>query len=137
MRITKHYIKHLTYKINGAAIEVHKNLGPGLLESAYHSAMIYELELRDLRFSSEFSIPIKYKGKILDKSFRCDLFIEDLIVVELKAIESIKNLHKAQLINYMKLLKAPKGILYNFNVINLYSNGQKTLVNEHFEKLSN
>lgn len=80
-------------------------------------------------------VPILYKGKELEMDFRCDLFIENTIVVELKAVFDIHPMIEAQLLNYMKLLKSPKGILINFNCINIFKEGQKTYINEYFKKL--
>jgi GxxExxY protein len=135
MEVTKSVIKALTYQINGAAIEVHKCLGPGLLESVYHHCFAYELESRGLQFQSEMRIPILYKDLSIESKLRCDFFIENLITVELKAVESIPPIDEAKLISYMKLLKSPKGIIFNFNVMNLYHEGQKTYVNEYFTYL--
>lgn len=135
MKITKSYLKHLTYQINGAAIEVHKALGAGLLESVYHKCLKHELKLRNIKFESEYKVPINYKGIETIADLRCDLFVEGVIPVELKSVEALHPIHEAQLMTYMKLLDAPKGILYNFNVINLYKEGQKTIVNEKFRFL--
>ena len=134
-RITKSQLKDLTYHINGAAIEVHKALGPGLLESVYHKCLIHELTLRGIQFSSEVIVPVHYKGIMVDAQLRCDLYIEECLVVELKAHESILPIHEAQLITYMKLLNSPKGIIYNFNVVHLYSDGQRTYVNKLFSTI--
>jgi GxxExxY protein len=136
MIITKNYLKDLTYQINGAAIEVHKELGPGLLESVYHKCLKKELLLRRIPFESEFLVPINFKGIKIETELRCDLLIEKCIVIELKAIESLAPIHQAQILTYMKLLKVPKGILYNFHCVNLFSEGQKTFVNEYFKNLS-
>jgi GxxExxY protein len=135
MKVTKSIIKYLTYKINGAAIEVHKNLGPGLLESVYHQCFAYELEQKGLQFQSELRIPIEYKTLSIDSKLRCDFFIENIITVELKAVDEIPPIAEAKLISYMKLLKSPKGIMYNFNVANLYHEGQRTYVNDFFNNL--
>ncbi|MCC6180311.1 MAG: GxxExxY protein [Bacteroidia bacterium] len=129
MLLTKSQIKDLTYQINGAAIEVHKSLGPGLLESVYHKCLIHELNLRKISFTSEMIVPISYKGLELETELRCDLYIENSIVVELKAVEKILPIHEAQILTYMNLLEAPFGILFNFNTTNLYHDGQKTFVN--------
>lgn len=136
MRLTKTQIKNLTYQINGAAIEVHKSLGPGLLESVYHKCLIHELNIRDISFTSEFFVPVNYKGLKLETELRCDLYIENSIVVELKAVEKILPIHEAQLLTYMNLLDAPFGILFNFNTTNLYHDGQKTFVNELYRILN-
>lgn len=133
--MTKSYLKDLTYQINGAAIEVHKFLGPGLLESVYHKCLKRELTERKISFQSELLVPIEFKGIELETDFRCDLFIEKSIVVELKAIESVAPIHHAQLLTYMKLLGPPKGILFNFHTVNLFKEGQKTFVNEYFKTL--
>ena len=135
MELTKSYLKDLTYKVTGAAIEVHKRLGPGLLESIYHKCLAKELELRKISFKSEYKIPYNYKGFDLDIELRCDFLIDGVLVVELKAIESILPVHEAQILTYMKLLEAPKGLMLNFNVENLYYDGQKTYVNQIFQNL--
>ena len=116
MKITKSYLKDLTYHINGAVIEVHKALGPGLLESVYHQFMKHELALRNINFIPEMSAPFNYKGLEFITDLRCDLFIENCVVVELKAVEDLLPIHEAQLLTDMKLLKAPKGVLINFKV---------------------
>jgi len=135
MELTKTNLKDLTYKVTGAAIEVHKRLGPGLLESVYHKCLAKELELRKISFKSEYKIPYNYKGFDLDIELRCDFLIDDVLVVELKAIESILPVHEAQILTYMKLLEVPKGLMLNFNVENLYYDGQKTYVNQIFQNL--
>lgn len=133
--MTQKYLDDLTYEIIGAAIEVHKIMGRGLLESAYHFCLKEELSLRNINFESELKVPLVYKEKTLEADFRCDLYIENAIVIELKATNEIHPIFEAQLINYMKLLKAPKGILLNFNCFNIFKDGQKTFVNEYFKEL--
>ncbi len=135
MEITKTYLKDLVYQVNGAAIEVHKALGPGLLESVYHKVLIKELSLRGIKHQSELIVPVVYKGLHLDTELRCDLFVENILVVELKAVEHILPVHEAQVLTYMKLLKAPEGLLINFNVSNIYKAGQKTYVSEKYRDL--
>ena len=135
MKLTKNYIKDLTYKINGAAIEVHKEIGPGLLENIYHRCMIRELEFRGIEFESELKVPLYFKGVNLETELRCDLLIENCIVVELKSVKEFAPIFEAQILTYMGLLKVPKGILYNFNCVNLYMEGQKSFVNHHFSNL--
>ena len=134
-QITKSYLKDLTYKVNGAAIEVHKALGPGLLESVYHKCLKQELTLRGIIFFSELKIPILYKGIDIDTELRFDFLIENYIVVELKAVETVLPIHEAQILTYMNLLEAPLGIMFNFNCVNLYNEGQKTYVNQWYKKL--
>ncbi|MEO6174673.1 MAG: GxxExxY protein [Flavobacterium circumlabens] len=133
--IRKKYLADLIYHVNGAAIEVHKNIGPGLLESIYHKCMIKELSLRHISFKSELIIPIEYKGLELESDLRCDLFIEDCLVLELKAVNQIIPIHIAKLMSYMKLLNSPIGLMINFNVTNIYHQGQKTYVNELYRWL--
>ncbi|HPJ09778.1 MAG TPA: GxxExxY protein [Flavobacterium sp.] len=133
--ITQKYLDELTYEIVGSAIEVHKIMGRGLLESVYHQCLKEELKHRKINFLSEMKIPVTYKSMILDMDFRCDLFIENLIVVELKAVFDIHPMFEAKLLNYMMLLKSPKGVLINFNCFNIFKEGQKTYVNEYFKKL--
>jgi GxxExxY protein len=136
MHLTKSQIKDLTYKVNGAVIEVHKALGPGLLESVYHKCLIHELNIREISFTSELIVPVNYKGLQLETELRCDLFIENSIVVELKTVEKLLPIHEAQLLTYMNLLEAPFGILFNFNTTNIYHDGQKTFVNELYRILN-
>ena len=133
--MTQKYLDELTFNVIGAAIEVHKNMGSGLLESVYQQCMIEELTNRNINFVSEFKVPVIYKGKEIDIEFRCDLFVDNCLVVELKSVSEIKPIHDAQVLNYMNLLKVPKGIIINFNCFNIFREGQKTFVNEYFKKL--
>lgn len=133
--MTKKLLDKLTYEVVGAAIEVHKALGPGLLESVYHKCMIHELDLRGISYFSEALVNVNFKGRELDTELKCDLFVENCLVVELKSVAELNRLHEAQLLTYMKLLKAPKGILINFNCLNIFKDGQKTFVNELFREL--
>ncbi|WP_136667226.1 GxxExxY protein [Flavobacterium sp. H122] len=135
MKLSKNYLKDLVYQVNGVAIEVHKHLGPGLLESVYHKCLKKELELRNISFVSEFKIPIHYKGLEVETDLRLDLLIEDVLVVELKAVEFILPVHEAQILTYMKLLEKPKGLLINFNVSSIFYEGQRTFVNELYRNL--
>lgn len=117
--ITQQYIEDLSFKIIGCSIEVHKNLGPGLLESIYEQCLAYELKAAGLQVKYQQSIPVKYKNVELDCQLRYDLLVEDLIVVELKAVDIMLPIFKAQLITYLKLLHKPKGLLINFNTLNI------------------
>jgi GxxExxY protein len=135
MQLTKSYLDQLTYKINGACIEVHKSLGPGLIESVYHKCLKQEFILRGIKFTSEMTIPIHYKGIDVESELRCDFVIEDAIILELKAVETIHPIFQAKIMTYMKLTKKPKGILVNFNVTHLMTEGQQTFVNELFRYL--
>ncbi len=133
--ITRTYLKNLVYQINGCAIEVHKHLGPGLLESVYHKCLVKELSLKGLNFQSEKVVQINYKDVIFESDLRFDLFVEESLVVELKAVEKVLPIHEAQLITYMKLLKVPIGLIINFNVKHIFNEGQKTYVNELYRRL--
>jgi GxxExxY protein len=132
---TKKTLKDLIYQVNGAAIEVHKVLGPGLLEAVYHQCMMKELELRKINFTSEQVVPIIYKGFDLETKLRCDLFVENLLVVELKSVADVPSIYEAQILTYMNLLNVPSGLLINFNVKNIFYEGQQTFVNEIFRVL--
>ena len=134
--MTQKQITELTYKILGACIEVHKILGAGLLESVYHRALQEEFRIQQINFKSEFKIPVNYKGVDLNCGFQCDFIIEDLIVLEIKSVSEFHDIHKAQILNYMNLLKVPKGMLVNFNVSNIFKEGQKTFVNKYYEQLN-
>ena len=112
---TKLYDHPLTGKVIGCAIEVHRHLGPGLLESTYQRCLAKELVLAKIPFLAEHPIPVHYKGNVLDCGYRADLLIDNFLVVELKAVEKISRIHQAQLITYMKLAEAPIGLLVNFN----------------------
>jgi len=133
--MTQKSINDLTYKIIGAAIEVHKNLGPGLLEKVYEKCLTKELIDLGLRVDFQKTIPINYKGIMLECELRYDIMVNERIIVEVKSAEAIHPLFEAQLLTYMKLYKKPKGVLINFNVTNIFKEGQKTLVNEYFKNL--
>ncbi|MDB5249356.1 MAG: hypothetical protein JWQ40_3750 [Segetibacter sp.] len=133
--ITKKYIDELTYKIIGCAIEVHKELGPGLLESIYHKCFLYELDQKGLKYQSELQVPVLYKGPRLHAGLRLDVLVEDLVIVELKSVQDLHPIFDATLLSYMRLLQKPKGILINFNCTNIFKEGQKTMVNEIYALL--
>lgn len=132
---SKLYYRELIYRVNGAAIEVHKELGPGLLESVYEKCLKIELKDWDIQFVSQANIPVVYKNQLVDANLRCDLLVEDSLIVELKAVDQILPIHAAQVITYMKLLQLPIGLILNFNCTNLYKEGQKTYVNELYRQL--
>jgi GxxExxY protein len=135
MRITQKYLDELSYQIIGCAIEVHKQLGPGLLESVYEKCFIRELELKGFNYVSQKIVPVNYKGIHLDADLRFDVPVENLIVTELKAMEGILPVHEAIVLTYMKMLEKPKGVIINFHCTNIFKNGQKTLVNEYYAAL--
>jgi len=123
----------ITRGIIAAAIEVHRHLGPGLLESAYQECICYELSRRGLAFTREVQLPLSYKGLQLDCSYRIDLLVEDQIVVELKSIEQVLPIHSAQLLTYLRAAHKQVGLLINFNVLVL-KDGIKRIVHEFAER---
>jgi GxxExxY protein len=114
--------------IIGAAIEVHKQLGPGLLESTYEHCLAYELRLMGLDVKQQVALPIVYKGIKLDAGYRIDLLVEDKVIVELKAVEALADIHTAQLLTYLKLKDMKLGLLINFNTV-LLKDGIKRIIN--------
>jgi len=106
----------LTGKIIGAAIEIHRALGPGLLESAYEACLIYELRLKKLKVEHQKPMPVFYKDIRLDCGYRVDLIVEDQVIVEIKSVSSLALIHEAQLLSYLKLSDCKIGLLINFNV---------------------
>lgn len=125
--------EELTYKIISCAIEVHRHLGPGLLESAYQKCLVYELDKAGLKYEVEKSMPLVYKELELEQGYRMDIVVEDNVVVELKSTDKILDVHEAQILTYMKLGDYPLGLLINFNV-SLLKNGINRFV--HSKKLS-
>jgi GxxExxY protein len=106
----------LSNRVIGCAIEVHRELGPGLLESTYEQCLARELELACLRFKLQWPLPVEYKGLQLDCGYRVDLLVESQLIVELKAVDKVLRVHQAQLLTYMKLAGIGIGLLINFNV---------------------
>lgn len=135
MLITKKFIDELSYEVLGSAIEVHRTLGPGLIESVYEKCMLHEMGLRGIGFSNQLNIPFMYKNVKIDTNLRCDVLVENTIVVELKAIEALLPVHEAITLTYMKMLCKPKGLLINFHCTNIFRHGQKSFVNEFFSQL--
>jgi GxxExxY protein len=119
----------ITGQIIGAAIEVHRILGPGLLESTYMPCLQFELATRKLRFIAERAVPILYKGMELDARYRIDLIVEDQVVIEMKSVDRLLPVHQAQVLTYMKLTGCPAGLLINFNVPRLIE-GVRRLIND-------
>jgi len=122
-------INELSSKIIGAAIEVHKALGPGLLESAYEECLCYELGLRGVSYERQKPLAVVYKGKELDCGYRLDLVVERAVILELKSCEKVEPIHKAQLLTYLKLSGCNLGLLLNFNV-SYMKDGIVRIVNE-------
>jgi GxxExxY protein len=109
-------LNELTQKIIGCAIEVHKNLGPGMLESTYEECLKFELEKIGMKVEQQKELPLIYKGLRIEKAYKLDLLVENKVIVELKFVEKIKDIHKAQLLTYLKLTNKELGLLINFNV---------------------
>lgn len=133
--MTKKYLNELTYRIIGCAIEVHKHLGPGLLESVYEKCFVKELELRGIAYKKQICVPLEYKGLELETELRLDVLVEEMLCVELKAQEGLLPVHEATILSYMQMLQMPKGILINFHCVNIFKEGQKTFVNNLFASL--
>jgi GxxExxY protein len=121
-------INQLTGQIIGAAIEVHKTLGPGLLETAYEECLCRELSLRGFSYERQKEVPVKYKGVRLDCGYRLDIVVSESVVLELKACDRLERIHQAQLLTYLKLTGIKYGLLINFNVPVL-KDGIKRMVN--------
>lgn len=113
---TENEESNLTGKIIGAAIDVHRALGPGLLESAYEACLVYELRLRKMKVESQKALPVFYKDVMLDCGYRADLIVEDQVIIEIKSVANIISIHEAQLLSYLKLSNCKYGLLINFNV---------------------
>jgi GxxExxY protein len=128
MRVDVSTFNNITHEILGAAIEVHRTLGPGLLESTYMPCLQFELKARKLRFVAQRAIPIVYKGIMLEASYRIDLIVEDLVVVEVKSVAVLMPVFEAQVLTYLHLTHCPAGLLINFNVSRLMD-GVKRLIN--------
>lgn len=132
--MTKKEVTQLSYEIVGCAIKVHKELGPGLLESVYEKCLKYELEKNGFIVHQQLLVPVIYDELEMEINLRVDLLVNDTIVVELKAIEHILPVHEAQLLTYMKLLQKPQGLLINFYTDNI-TRSKKPFVNEYFSQL--
>ena len=132
--ITKKYIDDLAYSVIGLAIEVHKQLGPGLLESVYEECLFAELIENGYQVQKQTALPIIYKNQSIGNAFRIDILVANQIIVELKATENMIPLYEAQLLTYMKLAQKPKGILINFNTTQITKH-LKQFVNEYYAQL--
>lgn len=132
--VSQSYINEIAYKVIGCAIEVHKELGPGLLECIYEECLIEELRNMGLSVKSQVRVPISYKGRQLKKKLKIDIIVEDVILVEDKAVETMIRLYEAQLLSYLKLSNITKGLLINFNCLNI-KDQLKSLVTKEFFKL--
>lgn len=119
----------LAGEIIGAAIEVHRILGPGLLESAYHECLKQEFRIRGIRYESEVPIPLEYKGMVVDQVYRVDFMVDNKVVIELKSLEEIKDIHKSQVLTYLRLTGRKLGLLINFRT-SLIKNGIYRVANK-------
>ena len=130
--MTKENINALSYAIIGCAIEVHKALGPGLLESVYQKCLIRELLLQNFDVKSQLKVPITYKGLDVEADLRLDILVDDLVVLEIKAVEALNDIHMAQVLTYLKLSSCKLGLLINFNTV-LLKNGFKRIINGYLD----
>jgi GxxExxY protein len=133
--MTKKEVTQLSYEIMGYAIKIHKELGPGLLESVYEKCLRYELVNNGYEVENQIIVPIRYGNMTIDADLRLDLLVNDTIVVELKSVETLHPVFEAQLLTYMKLLQKPQGLLINFFTDNI-TKSSKPFVNEFFRQLS-
>lgn len=129
--MNKEEINKLSGIILDSAIEVHRHLGPGLLESVYEVCLCKELGLRKINYTRQVSLPVKYKGDLLDAEYKIDILVENEIIIELKAVEVLLPVHEAQLLTYLKLADKKLGLLINFNVTKLVV-GFKRMINGYF-----
>ncbi|AFK03299.1 hypothetical protein Emtol_2161 [Emticicia oligotrophica DSM 17448] len=132
--MTKKSINQLAYEVVGCAIEVHKQLGAGLLEGVYESCFCHELQSKGFSIVRQMTVPVIYKNIQVQAELKLDVMVNDSVIVELKAVEQIHPIHEAQLLTYMKLLKKPKGLLINFHTDNI-TRSIKPFVNEYFSAL--
>mgnify|MGYP003577500030 FL=1 len=128
MLIADKQINELTGSILGSAIEVHRVLGPGLLQSTYTNCLQLEMSARHIRFALQLPVPLTYKGNRLESIYRVDLVVEETVVVEVKCLDTIAPIHKAQVLTYLRLTGCPAGLLINFNSVRLME-GVKRLIN--------
>ncbi|WP_199141507.1 GxxExxY protein [Pedobacter sp. ASV12] len=133
--MTKRDITDLSYQVTGCAIKVHKSLGPGLLESVYQMCLYYELLKNGFDVKQQLIVPVFYDEMQINTELRLDLLVNNLVVVELKAVEHLLPVHEAQILTYMKLVGAPQGLLINFFTDNI-SKSMKPFVNEFFNLLA-
>ena len=122
-------LNHLTEQIIGAALAVHREIGPGMLESACEACLAFELADRGLALERQKPLPLVYRGVRMDCGYRVDLLVEDLVVVEVKSIERLERVHSAQVLSYLRMMKRSVGLLINFNVQWLVRDGIRRIVN--------
>jgi len=131
-RTTEMDINCITEKIIGCAIEVHKHLGPGLLESTYEACLVYEFQKAGLEVKTELGLPLVYKEIKLDVGYRMDFLVENCVVVEIKSVEALNDVHTAQVLTYLKLSNAKIALLINFNVLRLKDGIKRLIGREHY-----
>jgi GxxExxY protein len=129
IRGLKERLNRLTEQIIGAALGVHRELGPGMLESAYEACLVFELFQRGLQVERQKPLPLVYRGRTLDCGYRIDLLVENEVIVEVKAVERLEAVHGAQVLSYLRLSRCKVGLVINFNVKWLISQGVKRVVN--------
>ena len=122
-------LNSLTERIIGAALAVHREIGPGMLESAYEACLAFELADRGMNVERQRALPLVYRGVRLDCGFRIDLLVEDVVVVEVKSIERLERVHSAQVLSYLRMINRSVGLLINFNVQWLVRDGVRRIVN--------
>lgn len=127
MGLIEHPTNRISEKVIGAAIEVHRHLGPGLLESSYHACLCRELELRAIAYHSQVTLPLEYKGIRVTRGYLIDILIDDSLIVEIKSVEKLLPIHSAQLMTYMRLQRVSSGLLMNFN-LDALPNGIKRIL---------
>jgi GxxExxY protein len=132
--MTKREITQLSFEVTGCAIKVHKALGPGLLAGVYEKCLKYELEKNGFDVKQQLFVPVYYDDLEINTDLKLDLLVNDLVVVELKTVETLLPVHEAQILTYMRLLKAPQGLLINFFTDNI-TKSMKPFVNEYFNML--
>ena len=133
--MTQKQLNDIAYSILGAAIEVHKELGPGLLEGIYEKCLAHLLRKKGMEVKTQQKVPLVFQGLQLDCDLRFDLLVESEIIIEIKAVDSLLPVHQAQLLTYLKLLDKAKGLLINFNCTNIFKEGQKAMVTSKFANL--
>ena len=125
------HVNRITSSVIDSAIEVHRELGPGLLESTYQACLAWELRDRGHRVASEVSVPIRYKGEFVRAGYRMDLLVDHLVVVELKVVQKIIPIHRSQVLSYLRLARRPVGLLINFNVPRLTDGVRRIVLGYH------
>jgi GxxExxY protein len=135
--MTKGEVDKISYDIIGAAIKIHKTFGGNMLENVYKKCMADELRSKGYQVVTEKNMAVIFNDKIINSDLRCDMIVNDTVVVELKVVAALTKAHEYQILTYMRMLRKPKGILINFNCSNIFQYGQKTYVNQYYSSLPN